>query len=217
MKSVIKKLLREGLLDEAMLNSSSLPKETALFSKNDKLYLSLYDPMTRTPYGMISASLRGQNYDMGNVVAEKGFGPYMYEFAMMTANLKGKGLMPARDGDVRSEALDVWYKFFDRGDVKKQTIAPFDGSGNWNPEYSTAILSGDEDDSFDNPEEFQEWWDGLNDAEQRVMKIFNSVYFMAPNQDYNDMLVRGKEYVKKGMNPERPFTAAQQLFMSKYD
>jgi hypothetical protein len=217
MKTIIKKMLREGLLDEGMLTSANLPKETALFSKNGKIYLSLYDPMTRKAYGMISASLRGQNYDMGNVAAEKGFGPYMYELAMMTANIKGKGLMPARDGDIRSEALDVWYKFYDRDNVKKQTIPPFDGSGNPNPEYSIAILSGDEDDSFDSPEEFQEWWDELNDAEQRVMKIFNSIYFMAPNQDYSNMLARGEEYIKKGINPERAFKAGQDLFMSKYD
>lgn len=217
MKSIIKKLLREGLLDEGMLNSSNLPKETALFSRPNKLYLSLYDPMTKTAYGMISASLRARNYDIGTVAAQKGFGPYMYEFAMMAANAKGVGVTLARDGDVREEALGVWYKFFDRGDVKKQTIAPFDDSGQPNPEYSIAILSGDEDESFDNPQEFQEWWDDLDDAEQRVMKIFNSVYFMAPNQDYSDMLARGEEYMKKGMNPERPFSAAQQLFMSKYD
>lgn len=217
MKDLIKKLLRESLLGEAMLTSKDLPKETALFSKNDGIYLSLYDPMTRTTYGMISASLRGQNYSVVSVAAEKGFGPYMYEFAMMTANQKGKGLMPARDGDVRSEALDVWYRFYDRADVKKQTLAPFDASGNHNPEYSIAILSGDEDFDFENPEEFKEWWDDLDDSEQKVMNIFNSVYFMAPNQDYRDMLARGLAYNKKGMNPSRPFTAAQQLFMQKYD
>lgn len=217
MKTIIKKLLREGLLDEAMLNSSSLPKETALFSRPNKLYMSLYDPMTKTAYGVISAPLRGQNYDIGTVAAEKGFGPYMYEFAMMAANTKGKGVTLARDGNVREEALGVWLKMYDRSDVKKQTIPPFDSSGNWNPNYSTAILTGDEDYGYESPEEFQEYWDDLDSNEQNILTKYNMIYSMAPNQDYRDMLVRGEEYIKKGMNPERAFKAGQDLFFHKYD
>ncbi len=212
----IRKRLREGLLGEDMMNSTHLPKETALFSQNNGIYMSLYDPIVKNTYGMISASLRGQNYDVNSVAAEKGFGPYMYEFAMMNAYNKGKGLMPSRDGVVREGALKVWMKFFDRPDVKKQQIAPFDSNGNWNDEYSVAIYTGDEDE-FEDQEEFNEFWEELDPETQNIIKIFNTSYSMAPSEDYHNMLARGQEYIKKGMNPSRAFAGAQQLFASKYD
>ncbi len=216
MKCIIKKLLRESLLDEAMMNSTHLPKETALFSQNSGIYMSLYDPIVKNTYGMISASLRGQNYDVNSVAAEKGFGPYMYEFAMMNAYSKGKGLMPSRDGDVREGALKVWMKFFDRPDVKKQQIAPFDSNGNWNNVYSVAIYTGDEE-GFENQEDFNEFWEELDPEMQDIMKKFNTSYSMAPSEDYHNMLARGQEYIKKGMNPSRAFAGAQKLFTSMYD
>jgi hypothetical protein len=41
---------------------------------------------------------------------------------MMLLNIKGKGLMPNREGDIRKTALNVWSKFYSRDDVKKETI-----------------------------------------------------------------------------------------------
>ena len=134
----------------------------------------------------------------------------------MAANAKGVGVTLARDGDVREEALGVWLKMYDRSDVKKQTIPPFDSSGNWNPSYSTAILTG-VDDAYESPEEFQEYWDRLNPNEQNVLNKYNMIYSMAPSQDYKEMLARGEDYVKRGMNPERAFKAGQDLFFEKYD
>lgn len=216
MKNIIKKILREGLLGEEMMNSSHLPKETALFSRNDGIYMSLYDPTTNNTYGMITASLRGNYYDMDNVAAEKGFGPYMYEFAMMRAYEKGKGLMPARDGDVREKALNVWMNFYDRDDVKKETIHPFDENGNWNQMYSVAIYTGDEDE-FDSPEEFNEFWEELSSEMKDIITKYNCLYSMIPSEDYRKMLGRADEYVKKGRNPARAFSGANNLFQSKYE
>lgn len=216
MKKVIKKLVREGLLGEEMMNSSHLPKETALFSKNEGIYMSLYDPINNNTYGMISASLRGQNYDMNSVAAEKGFGPYMYEFAMMRAYEKGKGVMPSRNGDVRDGALNIWMKFYVRDDVKKQSIHPFDGNGNWNPMYSVAIYTGNEDE-FEDPEEFNKFWEELSPETQEIINKYNTVYSMIPSEGYRNMLARSHEYIKKGRNPSRAFSGANNLFMSKYD
>lgn len=216
MKTIIKKLLREGLLDETMLNSSNLPKETALFSKNNGIYMSLYDPINKNTYGMISASLRGDFYDMNSVASEKGFGPYMYEFAMMKAYSNGKGLVPSRNGDIRSGALNIWLRFYDRKDVKKISIAPFDKNGEWNKNYSVAIYTGDEDE-FESPEEFNEFMGELKPEMQEIIKKYNTIYSMEPNDDYKNMLARGDDYVKKGMNPSRAFIGANNLFMSKYD
>lgn len=215
MKNIIKTLLREGLLDEAMLNSSNLPKETALFQGKDRIHLVLYNPITNITYAVISASIRGENYDVDKVAAEKGFGPYIYELAMMMANSKGKGLMADRDGDVREEAFKVWLKFADRTDVKKQQIPPFK-NGTWNPEYSIAILTGQKD-KFESPEEFNEYWESLEPKEQNVLTKFNTGYSMAPSTDYQKMLAKSQEYIKKGFNPQKAFKAGSEFFMSKYD
>jgi len=214
MKHIIKKLLRESLLDEAMLNSSNLPKETALFQGKDRIHLVLFNPIANIAYAVISASLRGDNYDVDKVAAEKGFGPYIYELAMMMANMKGKGLMADRGGDVRDEAFKVWMKFADRTDVKKQQIAPFK-NGVWNPEYSIAILTGQED-NFENQEEFNEYWEGLEPKEQDVLTKFNTGYSMVPSSDYQKMLAKSQEYIKKGFNPHKAFRAGSELFMNKY-
>lgn len=216
MKSIIKQLLRENLLDEAMLNSSNLSPETALFSLDGKLALSLYDPIAKHVFGAISASLRGQNYDVDVIAAESGFGPYMYELAMMAANEKGKGIMPTRNGDIRASALKVWTKFYDRSDVRKESIEPFDANGKWNPEYSVALYTGNND-TFESPEEFQEWWDSINPKTQEVLKKYNTVYYMQPNQYYKELLNRGKVYIKKGFNPRTAITAGNNLFMQKYN
>jgi hypothetical protein len=67
---------------------------------------------------MLDAEDYGKYYGVGGV-AEKGFGPYIYELMMMLLNIKGKGLMPNREGDIRKTALNVWSKFYSRDDVKK--------------------------------------------------------------------------------------------------
>jgi len=216
MKHIIKKLLRENLLGETMLTSKNLPIETALFQKDNRISLVLYDPMTNKSYGVISASLRGQNFDVDKVAAEDGFGPYIYEMAMMMASTKGKGLMPARKGDVRSEALNVWVKFYDRPDVNKTNIAPFDASGKWNPEFSVALYTGSND-TFENPEEYEEWLSEINPETQELIKKYNTVYSMQPNDDFKEMLGRGQNYIKKGFNPIKAFKSGSDLFFSKYD
>jgi hypothetical protein len=53
------------------------------------------------------------------VVAEKGYGPMLYDIAMSKANDKGMGLMPDR-GIVRPGARGVWKNYmYNRADVKK--------------------------------------------------------------------------------------------------
>jgi hypothetical protein len=58
------------------------------------------------------------------VLLLKRFWTIFYELMMMLLNIKGKGLMPNREGDIRKTALNVWSKFYSRDDVKKETIEP---------------------------------------------------------------------------------------------
>lgn len=216
MKQIIKKLLRENLLGEGMLTSKDLPTETALFQKDNRITLVLYNPMTDTSYGVISASLRGQNYDIDRVAAEKGFGPYMYEMAMMMAATKGKGLMPDRKGDVRTEALNLWVRFYDRADVRKETIQPFDSNGRWNPEYSVALYTGNND-VFDSVDEYEQWLSEVDPKTQELLKKYNTVYYMTPSEDFKELLGKGQDYIKKGFRPDKAFKSGQKLFFDKYD
>lgn len=217
MKSLIKKLLRENLLDEAMLTSKDLPLETALFQKDGRNSLVLYNPKTKESYGVISAGLRGEIYDVDKVAAEHGFGPYMYEFAMMVANMKGKGLMPDRSGEVTPSAFKIWEKFYNRGDIKKTPIEPFTEDGSPNPNYSVALITGNEVDSYDTPKDFKIFWDGLDSVRKDYLTKYNTSYTMQPNNDFRDLLARGKNYIKKGFNVDTAMTSGQKLFFDKYD
>ena len=87
MKKLIKKLLRESLLDEAALTPSHLPEGTGLFAKEqNSSELVLFNPKTKEAYGIINFVYISGNSDFHYVIAvaaEQGFGPLMYELAMM--------------------------------------------------------------------------------------------------------------------------------------
>jgi len=57
------------------------------------------------------------DWEVIGVAAFQGFGPSMYEIAMM--NVFPEGLMPDRNGKTTDEAYSIWEKFFQRGDIHK--------------------------------------------------------------------------------------------------
>jgi len=89
----------ESIIDEAMKGISNLPNTTGLFYtplNNDGIELNLYDPKSNTIFGTISAiAPNGDINHVTGVAALKGFGPLMYEMAMMQSYLNGKWLAPA--------------------------------------------------------------------------------------------------------------------------
>ena len=221
MKNIIKKLLRESLLDEGMLTLNNLPSGTGLFNNNhDGVRIYLYNPESNISFGVLTAYLRHNNYSINTVAAEKGFGPYMYELAMMYASLKGKGLSPDRTGEIRSDAWNIWLKFNQRSDVKKTPIIPFNQNGEMNKDYSVSFLTGDEtsfEDSFENDIEFKEYWDSLSPDDKNTLNIYNTVYSMQPSNAFRTLVSIADSYIKKGFDVNKAFSSGRKLFFSKYD
>jgi hypothetical protein len=123
-KKLIRKLIKESLISEAKKDISELQTGYALIitKKSSILDLFLYDLNEDKVVGQIAAYKRSQmkNYGVSTVAAEYGFGSTMYEILM--TYIYPYGIMPARDGDVREGAYNVYKKFFDRKDVKKNFL-----------------------------------------------------------------------------------------------
>lgn len=218
MKNILKKLLRESLLDEAAFNMNHLPEDVALFVGPQGIDLTLYSPESKHVYANINAALRNSElgYDVDNVAAEKGFGPFIYELAMMQASKKGMGLMPNRRGDVRGEAFNVWEKFYNRDDVQKKTIEPMKPNGEVNPFYRIDILTGDEAE-FEDYDDFMNYYNDLNVEEKKGLAVFNTVYSMKPNSQYNVLIKRAKDYEANGFKTRIAISAGDRFFQEKYD
>jgi len=197
------------LIDEAALRLSSLPDTTGLFVRaiNQGYDIVLYDPKAKNAYATITISQRdylGPNYFVSGVAAERGFGPVIYEAAMMLINKEGKGLMPTRDGDVRSEAWTVWERFFARADVKKDTMSPKD-------EFFRYDILGDSFE-FESEEDFNEFLDEIDSTDNQALQVFNTVYYMAPDSDYNTLISRGQDWEGKGFDKSIAIQAGNDLW-----
>jgi hypothetical protein len=101
---------------------------------------------------------------------------------MMLLNIKGKGLMPNREGDIRKTALNVWSKFYSRDDVKKETIEPINSDKTINKNYSVSILNKI-DLTFNNEEEFIDYYSSLNEEDKKYYRY--SIQFILCNQTHN--------------------------------
>lgn len=215
-KGLIKQLLRESLLDEEAMRLRHLPKEVALFVRGgSETTLVLLDPTTNDVYAMIDASQINNNYHVGGVAAETGFGPFIYELMMMLLNIKGKGLMPNREGDIKQEAFDVWARFFTRNDVKKDIIEPFNSDGSFNKEYRVDIITGNHD-TFYGSEDFREFYTELSKNNRNILDIFNCVYYLQPNNDYSVLLNRGLGYENQGYPLIDAIKLGYKYFSKKY-
>ena len=191
-KKLIKSLLRESLLDEAALRGDSLSDTTGLFIDADSgaLTMSLYDPKQDLVYGYIHTAYHPSEapyFSVISVGAEKGYGPFMYELAMMALYNKNQLLMPSRDGDIRGEAWEVWVKFYQRSDIIKQPILLIDDA------FRIDILTGDETD-FENMDEKMAFWGDLHASDRQTLKVFNTAYGHAPTSDLNRLIGIGETY-----------------------
>ena len=207
MRKLIKKLLRESLLSEAALTASDLPKGTGLFYKEgDSDELVLFNPKVKSVVvdeegetvevtGKVYAIINFVEYEqLGfysviSVAADKGYGPLIYELAMMCVNKKQKSSMltPTRSGAVRDEAFNVWEKMYKRGDVKKETLKPTDKGFRYDILFPTSEVEDDDD-------ERQKAFDELLDNEKEALIVFNSGYTMKPNTDYEALLEIAQQY-----------------------
>ena len=100
----------------------------ALFKYHNSF--TLYNTIEKKVYGYIGINKsEGDNYYVGGVAAEYGYGHIMYELAM--SYVYPKGLMPTRDGDIRSGAVNVWERFLKRKDVEKKRLTKKDADFSW--------------------------------------------------------------------------------------
>ena len=209
----VEDLKPEELIGEAALRIKDLPNTAALFVRpiNQGHDLTIYDPTTKDVYGTITVSQRdyyGPDYFVSGVAAERGFGPLIYELAMMHISGEGKGLMPTRDGDVRSDAWRVWEKFYDRNDIKKKTLSPD------SPYFKFDIIFSEDD--FESDEERQEWLEEVDPKDLRKLYIFNTVYYFDKNSEYTDLINRGVNYINKGFDEQKAVDAAENFWNEKY-
>ena len=180
-------------ISEAAKGLGDLPEDTGLFRlnlhDNESDYI-LYSKSENKIYGVLSIiQINNDVYQVGRVGADRGYGPFMYE--MIMSYIAPKYLMPSRNGDVKSRALGVWDKFYQRGDVKKKVLK-FDDKL-----FSFAIITGDENEEYDSIEEKKELFDSLDKEEQRAVIVFNTMYQYS-NPVATKLIKKGEELIKSG-------------------
>lgn len=104
---------------------SNLPKHIILLSdalSNEHGTFLLYDTKKEEPIGYISFNLykKINSFTVGGAYAQDGYGAFLYECAM--TYIYPNGLSMSRDGITSDDALNVWWKFSERNDVKKERM-----------------------------------------------------------------------------------------------
>ena len=168
----LRKLIRETI-EEVVISEAAVAINDILTNPNigltitksgNAFQLDLYDFIRRRMLGTIGCTHVADNiFHVTGVAAEKGYGPLMYECAMMT--IYDNGLSPTRNGDIRGAAWGIWEKFNKRSDIEKFAI----------PEDSRAY----------SPDEYTEEEYGLD-----IATIFNSAFKMAPSGGYENLIER---------------------------
>lgn len=214
-RKVIRDVLFEEVFNEAAKRVESLSSGTALFIEelNSGYTLSLYDPSENKVYGTITfiKGSKDKNYWVSGVASIKGYGPFIYELAMMISHKHGVGLMPSRDGDVRGDAFSVWEKFYDRSDVGKETI-PFDDE-----DFSFRIFDDHDHLSL---EEKEEWLKSIEDDKYlniKTLYVFNTAFSMAPDSSLSELIDRGNKWADKGFDVDKAFDAADNFWQYEYN
>jgi hypothetical protein len=182
---------KKNMIDEAAKQIGDLPEDAALFyiRNGNESDFNLYSKAEDKMYGVLSIlEINNNIYDVGRVGTERGYGPFMYEMAM--SYIYPKYLMPSRSGDIKSRALNVWGKFYERNDIQKKPLKIEDEL------FSFAIITG-EYDEFDSIKEKKELFNSLNKEEQHALKVFNTMYQYS-NPMVSKLINKGNELIKSG-------------------
>lgn len=107
------------------LEISNFPNNLVLIPriKDNSFIFLLYDIKDERPISYIAVTYDSEVdvYTVDGAYSNiHGYGPFMYESAM--TYVYPKGLTASRHGSTSGDALDVWEKFQQRGDVKKERI-----------------------------------------------------------------------------------------------
>lgn len=104
---------------------NNLPNNIVVLSKGlSKNYgkFLLFNTKTKKSIGYIDFSLDKhiKSFTVGGAYSEKGYGAFLYETAL--TYVYPNALSMSRDSTTSEDALNVWFKFNERNDVKKERI-----------------------------------------------------------------------------------------------
>lgn len=162
-KRFIKQSLRENILSEERFDYTHLNNKTILVLSVNSL--TLYD----TTYwnteniedgilGFIAIGNHNGELYVELSSAKKGYGPLMYELAMQS--VYDNPLMPDYEGNTNDKALRIWDYFYKGNNPDVKVIELKEGDKG----YKDFI--------------------GYNGVDEKVKHLFNSRYYMEPNELY---------------------------------
>lgn len=157
--------------------------------------LTLYDFKNKKVMGFIEAiKKKGEIPELAKSAAEKGYGPSMYDFILMSFD---EGLVPDRES-VSEAALNIWRHFLNnRSDVKKESISKED------PSYINSYIKHEDKDE-----------DPVHKDEEGL-KILNTNYKLSPSKEYADLIERGNELMKEHSTNSNNINKAGNLYFTK--
>ena len=118
MRNLIKKLLRENLLERVMINDT---EDLAIVKVADDEILVLMNTTTHEGLGYISyGKTDGDVFGIYGAYAKHGYGPLLYEIVMTL--VYPSGITMSDDSGTSDDAINVWRKFKNRSDVIKKPI-----------------------------------------------------------------------------------------------
>ncbi len=125
----IKEIVSEIVISEQAKMFFNIDPNTGLIiskDSSDQKWLNLFDFKANKCVGIITLrKFSDRTWGVTTVAADKGLGPLMYEFGMMS--VYPAGICVDKIGSTSEAAFSVWKKFADnRGDIRKVIIKPED-------------------------------------------------------------------------------------------
>ncbi len=191
-KRIIKEVVSEAFLSEMAVGFMNVGPNVGLIKEivGKEVQFTLFDFAIKQCVGVISIKkTSSRQYTVVNVAAEKGYGPLMYEIAMM--DVYPMGLTPDRNGHITPKAFDVWKVFHDsRRDIIKKQIVPGD------VEYSDRYI-------YDN---------------ESQPEVLNCLYYRTPSLFYKKLISKGEEFsIKHNVSPQEILILSNEFFKNKYN
>lgn len=170
---MIKKLLRESLLDEGRINPNDLD-DNIIAVEGRGPSITLFNISNKEVLGYINV----YNNQVSGVATKKGFGPLIYELGM--ALVYPKGLQSDRHGNSSDGAIRMWNYFMD---------------GNNNQVKIKTYHTGDSKyvDRFDHIE-------SLKDLSPDMERIVNAEFFLPDKTTLNKLISNGESLTDKDKN-----------------
>lgn len=109
-------------IDERFQINSNFDNLVLLRKEDSEHHFLLYNTAKQKPIGYIAAFYHGSVdvFTVDGAYSKRGYGPFLYECIMTQVFPKGVSL--SRAGSTSYDALEVWEKFDNRSDVRKERM-----------------------------------------------------------------------------------------------